>query len=179
MFWSCLIRSGAWIAEGRVRRYLFRVSPRAWLALIVCCQRAPFFFQFWTFLASLFMKLLFFGANSGQFGSVLVHLPFPLYNPFQDTFVSKANPLKAKRSTFAPVAPITLNSTGVMGDDLTLRSCSSFQGHVQWIPAYRFAESLGLRCCAHTAVPKSLEISNYHSFFNTHGRWLLIAPNEI
>ena len=179
MFWSCLIRSGVWIAEGRVGAicfaFLLELDSR-WLFVV---NAHHFFFQFWRFLASLFMKLLFFGANSGQFGSVLVHLPFPLYNPFQDTFVSKANPLEAKRSTFAPDAPITLNSTGVMGDDVTLRSCSSFQGHVQWIPAHRFAESLGLRCCAHTAVPKSLEISNYHSFFNTHGRWLLIAPNEI
>ena len=51
-----------------------------------------------------------FWAYLGQFNSVLVHLPFSLYNPFQDTSKSNANQtnsLKAKRCLFAPDALIS------------------------------------------------------------------------
>ena len=73
-------------------------------------------------------------ADLGQFSSVLVNLLCPLHNPFRDTSVSDANqtnlPNKnAVNSLLIPWSP--RNYTGITGDDVNLRSCSSLQGYVQ------------------------------------------------
>ena len=46
-------------------------------------------------------------------------------------------------------------------------SCSSYQGHVQRIPALSLTESLRIRRYSNIAVPKPLEISNYCWVINT------------
>ena len=46
-------------------------------------------------------------------------------------------------------------------------SCSSYQGHVQRIPALSLTESLRIRCYSNIAVPKPLEPSNYCWVINT------------
>ena len=58
---------------------------------------------------------------------------------------------------------------------LLYASCSSFQGHVQWIPTLKFTESLRMRHYSNIAVPKPLELSNYCSVIDTQSRWLLTA----
>ena len=78
-------------------------------------------------------------ADLGQFSSVLVNLLCPLHNPFRDTSVSDANqtnlPSKnAVNSLLTPRSP--RNYTGITGDDVNLRSCSSLQGYVQLSRAF-------------------------------------------
>ena len=46
-------------------------------------------------------------------------------------------------------------------------SCSSYQGHVQRIPALSFTESLRITRYSNIAVPKPLELSNYCWVINT------------
>ena len=58
---------------------------------------------------------------------------------------------------------------------LLYASCSSFQGHVQWIPTLKFTESLRMRHYSNIALPKPLELSNYCSVIDTQSRWLLTA----
>ena len=63
-----------------------------------------------------------FWADSVQFSSVLVQLPCPPHNPFQDMSVSNANrvnPLEIKRCKFAPNARSPQNSTSITGDNVT------------------------------------------------------------
>ena len=58
---------------------------------------------------------------------------------------------------------------------LLYTSCSSFQGHVQWIPTFRFTGSLRMRRYSNIAVPKPLELSNYCSVINQWGRGFLMS----
>ena len=46
-------------------------------------------------------------------------------------------------------------------------SCSSYQGHVQRIPALSFTESLRITRYSNIAVPKPLELSNYYWVIKT------------
>ena len=67
------------------------------------------------------------------------------------------------------------NSTRITAIMLLYASCSSFQGHVQWIPTLKFTESLRMRHYSNIALPKPLELSNYCSVIDTQSRWLLTA----
>ena len=70
------------------------------------------------------------------------------------------------------VHPEILRGSRIM---LLYTSCSSFQGHLQRIPTFRFTGSLRMSRYSNIAVPKPLELSNYCSVINTQSRWLLTA----
>ena len=72
-------------------------------------------------------------ADLGQFSSVLVNLLCPIHNPFRDSlWVTQTK--NAVNSLQTPWSP--RNCTGITGDDVDLRSCSSLQGYVQLSRAF-------------------------------------------